>query len=270
MSTLAGIPSDEFPDILANGRAGVTTLFVSMSARHPERQDADYLRWHTFDCRPEQHRLASVRGSLRLVSTPACRAARAASEGHYDAADHVMTYFFSDAAGLQGFAKLTEALRAAGRKPYMDGRHGRAEVRLLPQLEQGVYSLDGMAAAPRVKVGADVLPWWPLRGAYLLVERGQVPAGDLIAVPGVGGAWWGSTVRPAAEFSSAAAEAASAPIVEDAGLQITYCFLDDDPVATAERMRPLLEKRWINHAISPLLAAPFHPVVGYDFDRYLP
>ena len=38
----------------------------------------------------------AVRASLRLVSTPACRAARAASQDRYDAIDHVMTYFFSD------------------------------------------------------------------------------------------------------------------------------------------------------------------------------
>ena len=241
-----------------------------MSARHPEGQDADYLRWHTFDCRPEQHRLASLRASMRLVSTPECRAARAASEGRYDEVDHVMTYLWADAAGLQGFAELTEGLRAAGRKPYMDGRHGTQEVRLLPQLEQGLYSLDGMAAAPRIKVGADVLPWWPLLGSYLLVERGGIPAWDLIDVPGVGGAWWGGTIQPDAEFATAAKQAASAPIVGDPELHITYCFLDDDPVATAERLRPVLEKRWADSAIAPLLAAPFYPVAGYEFDRHLP
>ena len=46
-------------------RSDVTTLFVSMSARHPEGQDADYLEWHTFDHRPEQQRLASLRTSVR-------------------------------------------------------------------------------------------------------------------------------------------------------------------------------------------------------------
>ena len=37
----------------------------------PTGRDAEYLRWHTLDHRPEQHRLAGVRASLRLVSTPA-------------------------------------------------------------------------------------------------------------------------------------------------------------------------------------------------------
>ena len=57
----------------------ITTVFVSMSARHPDGLDADYLQWHSLDNRPEQHRLAALRSSLRLVSTPACRAARAVS-----------------------------------------------------------------------------------------------------------------------------------------------------------------------------------------------
>jgi hypothetical protein len=56
-----------------------------MARRHPEGRDAEYLRWHTLDHRPEQHRIAGVRASLRLVSTPACRAARAYSDERFDA-----------------------------------------------------------------------------------------------------------------------------------------------------------------------------------------
>ena len=69
--TLPGTPSDEVADVLATGRGDITTLFVSMARRHPEGRDAEYLRWHTLDHRPEQHRLAAVRASLRLVSTGA-------------------------------------------------------------------------------------------------------------------------------------------------------------------------------------------------------
>src|SRR5436305_7724540 len=90
--TLPGTPSDEIDEILATGRGDITTLFVSMATRHPEGTDAEYLRWHTLDHRPEQHRLSAVRASLRLVSTPACRPARAASKGKHDEIDHAMTY----------------------------------------------------------------------------------------------------------------------------------------------------------------------------------
>jgi hypothetical protein len=264
----AGTPSDQAPDILQTGRNRVTTVFVSMSARHPEGRDVEYLRWHTFDLRPEQHRLPSLQASLRLVSTPSCRAVRAVSDPRYDAVDHVMTYLFTDMTGLQGFADLNAALRAAGRKPYMD-RVGPGEDRLLPQVEQGVYCPVGMAAARRVKVGAEVLPWFPMRGVYLLVERGQVPATELTEVDGVAGAWWLTPLDPGTEFAASAAKQSPDPLVHEVGVQVTYCFLDEDPVAAADQLRPILEKRWAE-GIDPLLAAPFHPVAGYDFDRYLP
>src|ERR1700760_872456 len=100
---LPGTPSDEVADVLAAGRGDITTMFISMATRHPDGTDAEYLRWHTLDHRPEQHRLAAVRASLRLVSTPKCRAARAVRHERFDAVDHVMNYFFSEVAGLDGF-----------------------------------------------------------------------------------------------------------------------------------------------------------------------
>jgi hypothetical protein len=245
---LPGTPSDEVAGVLATGDGDITTMFVSMATRHPDGTDADYLQWHTLDHRPEQHRLSAVRASLRLVSTPACRAARAVRHEHFDPVDHVMTYFFSDTAGLGGFLTLSAALGGAGRK-----------LPLLPPVERGVYGVQSRLAAPHVKVGADVLPWWPARGVYLLLETHKTTPAELLEVEGVAGVWSTSAldVGPAL---------ASAP----AGQQLTYCFLDDDPVATAARMSPVLEKRWSAADIDPLFAAPFHPVVPHEWGRYVP
>ena len=245
---VVGSPSDDISDVLAVGRSGVTTIYASLSARHPEGDDADYLEWHTLDHRPEQYRLAAVRASLRVVSTPACRAARAASDERYDAVDHVMTYFFSDIAGLTPFNDLAVALRNGGRIPY-----------LLPAVERGVYAVSDVAAAPRVKVGADVLPWWPVKGVYLLLERGAAPATDLTEVPGVAGVWSASAVPTDPLYGTA-----------EPGQQITYCFLDDDPVDVAQRVRPVLEQRWDASGSEPRLAAPFHTLVPHEWSRYLP
>lgn len=245
---LPGTPSDEVADVLATGRGEITTLFVSMATRHPDGTDADYLRWHTLDHRPEQHRLAAVRASLRLVSTPACRAARPVTEGPLDAVDHVMTYFFSDANGLRGFNELSTALGNAGRK-----------LPLLPPVERGVYEVQSKATAPRVKLGSDVLPWMPVRGAFLVVERGSAAPNPLAAVPGVAGVWSALSRRVDANLASA-----------QAGQSITYCFLDDDPIAAAERLRPVLSDRWAQPGIEPLFAAPFFAVVPYEWDRYVP
>jgi hypothetical protein len=248
MTQLPGTPSDEVAGVLATGDGDITTLFVSMATRHPDGADAEYLRWHTMDHRPEQHRLSAVRASLRLVSTPDCRAARAASQDRYDAIDHVMTYFFSDPSGLDPFLDLAKALSGAGRK-----------LPLLPPVERGVYSVQTKAAAPRVKVGADVLPWWPIRGMYVLLERGAAAADSLLDVDGVAGVWSASTLAVDAKMASA-----------QAGQSIMYCFLDHDPVAVAEQLRPELEKRWSDGVAEPLLAAPFHVVVPYEWDRYVP
>ncbi len=254
MSDLTGTPSDDVPEVLGIGRCVVNHIFVSMSARHPEGRDADYLRWHSYDHRPEQYRLDSVRASIRLVSTPECRAARAANDVQYGAVDHVMTYFFASLDGFKGFSDLAVALGGAGRIPY-----------LLPLVERGVYRLDGMVASARIKVGADVLPWWPIRGVYILVERGQATSSEIVDVPGVAGVWWGESTRvddfPTADGS---------PMSSLEGLQLTYCFLDDDPVATAQRLHWALEKRWLANAVEPLLAAPFFTVPVYDFFAHTP
>jgi hypothetical protein len=246
--TLQGTPSDDLPGVLATGRGAIGTLFVSMATRHPDGEDAEYLRWHTLDHRPEQHRLSAVRASLRLVSTAACRSARAAGEERFDAIDHVMTYFFTDVGGLKGFNELSDELGSAGRK-----------VDLLPPVQRGVYDVQSKAAAARIKVGSDVLPWWPARGVYLLVEKGEAPSTDLLDVEGVGGIW--SAASRGVDKSLASAKA---------GQQITYCFLDDEPVTAAERLRPVLQERWTGTDVEPLLAAPFHLVVPYEWDRYVP
>lgn len=246
---LAGTPTDDVADILSTGRSDISTVFVSMSTRDPEGRDAAYLEWHALDHRPEQYRLPRMRASVRLVSTPTCRLVRAASDERYDRVDHVMTYFFGDIAALGPFAKLGADLGRAGRMPHM-----------LPAVERGVYEVRGGVAAPRIKAGADVLPWWPARGVYLLIEGGATDASDLVEVPGVGGAWW-------AEGLPAGDRPASDDVT---GLQITFCFLDDDPVDTAERLRPALDKRWAEHSLVPLLAAPFNIPIDHNWTRYLP
>ena len=247
--TLAGTASDECPEVLATGRTDVTTIYASLSKRHPEGLDANYLEWHSLDHRPEQHRLAQLRASFRMVSTPECRSARAASDERYDEADHLQSYFFTGLSAMGGFQELNGALHAAGRSPY-----------LLPLVERGAYRVDGMAAAPRIKVGADVLLWWPAKGVYFMIERGGGSVADLLEVPGVGGALWGGAVPLEPPFATR----------DNVGLHVAYLFLDDAPAEVALRLRPRLEQRWSNTHSVPLLAAPFHSLAAYEWDRYLP
>jgi hypothetical protein len=244
---LPGTPTDQAPDILDCGRADCSALFLSMARRHPREQDADYLRWHALDHRPEQQRLAGVRTSLRVVSTPGCRAARAASDPALDAVDHVMTYFFADPAVLEPFARLGRRLRAAGRSPF-----------ILEPVERGFYAVEGRTAAPGTTAGSDVLPWVPAPGIYLLLERGETaPMEALADVAGIAGVW---SARSVATAHATAGE----------GRQLHLCFLDEDPVAVARRLQPVLAARWRSANLAPLLAAPFYTVVPFEWDRYLP
>ena len=248
LTEFVGTPSDDVPGVLAEGVTDVTAAVVSMSARDPGGRDAGYIEWHSLDHRPEQHRLRDLRGSLRLVSTPSCRAARAVSAEPYDAVDHVMTYLFADRAALEPFYRLGQALFDAGRMPWR-----------LPRVEVAVCALEGKAAAPRVVAGADVVPWRPALGAYLLIEEGAAAAADLVDVPGVAGAWW-----------FAGTSVAMRAWADATGKQVTLCFLDDDPVAVSDDLRDALERRWSDGTVTPLLAAPFHTITPFEWGRHLP
>ena len=180
------------------------------------------------------------------------------NDARFEVVDHVMTYLFADLAGLKPFNDLAVALGGAGRIPY-----------LLPLVERGVYDLVGMSAAPRIKVGADILAWWPLEGAYILIEQGEASEPELLHVPGVAGTWRGTGIGLDPQDPNFAT-VDGIPYSQSMGLHITYCFLDDDPVDTAPRLREALEKRWADTAVVPLFAAPFYPVVGNGYDRHVP
>jgi hypothetical protein len=245
---LEGTPSDLLPGVLVTGTTDVRLAFISLSAREPAGRDAEYIEWHSLDHRPEQYRLPELRNSLRLVSTPECRSARAASTEQFDGTDHVMTYLFSDADGLPGFTALGGALNVGGRMPLR-----------LPTVDFMTADLAGKVAAPHAVAGADVIPWRPALGVYLIIEQGAADAAQLVDVPGVAGVWW---------YHGALAPA---PYGTDArGRQITYCFLDDDPVATAEQMRSVMQARWASGDVVGLLAAPFYSVVPFEWSRHLP
>ncbi len=229
-----------------------------MSSRHPDGQDAAYLEWHMLDHLPEQYRLAGLRLGQRWVSTPACRAARAASVAPFDAVDHVVQYLFAQPAQptLDRFFPLGGALRSIGRMPM-----------LLPRVQVGGWDLDRAVAAERVLVGAAVLPWRPASGVYALIERrdpaGGSPAGDhideLVAVPGVAGAWrWSGTAPRHRQLESTA------------DLVFTVCYLDGSPIEVAAAIASVLAETGSVDGDSLLLAAPFELVVPGAWDRSLP
>ena len=245
---LAGTPSEQLPDVLATGASDIGFVFLSLSSRDPDGRDADYIAWHSLDHRPEQYRLAGLRSSLRLVSTPACRAARAANAAPFDAVDHIMTYQFADNDSMPGFTDLGAALDRGGRMAHR-----------LPSVGYRTGTIAGKIAAPRAVAGADVMPWRPALGAYVMIEEGYASPEALIDVPGVAGVWWYRGSPDAGALGG-----------DSRGLQITYCYLDEDPVAVAPLLAERMRQRWESGAVKGQLAAPFHTIVPFDWGRHLP
>lgn len=247
MLQLQGTPSEQLPVVLATGASEIGFAFISFSAREPAGRDAEYIEWHSLDHRPEQHRLLHLRQSLRLVSTPACRAARAASEDMFDAVDHVMTYLFMNSGGLPGFLVLGGELDKGGRMPLR-----------LPHVGYITAGIAGKVAAPRAVAGAEVIPWRPALGVYLIVEEGHASPADLCDVPGVAGVWWyDGNLAPPYEM-------------DWSGRRVTYCYLDGDPLVAAEALRERLAQRWASGEVRGLLAAPFFTIVPFEWEKYLP
>ena len=244
---LLGTPSDEMAAVLAAGATDIRTIFLSMSAREPEGRDAEYLEWHSLDHRPEQYRIAGLRHSIRLVSTPACRAVRLVIDARYDAVDHVMTYFFAEHAAFDRFRTLSEALTGL-RRPFR-----------LPSVYAAYFHLAGKIASRSAVTGADVLPWRPARGVYILIERDAHAPTSIANIDGVAGIWWhrgGTSPEPGHS--------------DNTGIQVSYCFMDEDPIETAQRLRKPLKQRWARGEATPLFAAPFYVLVPFDWSRYLP
>lgn len=244
--------SDDVPDVLAAGNADVAFAVFSMSSRAADGDDDGYLEWHMLDHLPEQYRIDGLRLGQRWFSTDACRAARAVSAPPYDAVDHVVGYLFGGPVdpALEIFFDLGATLHRAGRMPVA-----------LPRVQVGGWEAVTRVAAPRVLAGADVVPWRPQRGVYLIVESCDEPAdadpglAQLVDVPGVAGVYQyrdGHGHHPRLDSCE--------------GLRLAVCYLDDDPIDVARRLAVPLAARWRDPAIRPLLAAPFDVVTPFSWE----
>jgi hypothetical protein len=230
------------------GRVGLGVL--SMAGRAPTGDDAAYLEWHLLDHLPEQYQIDGMVYGQRWVSTAECRAARAAESERFAPVVHLTQYLMEDPANgvVDRFLDLGARLAAAG----------RYSVRL-PSVLLGGFVPAGAAAAARVSVSPEVVPFRPNTGVYLVLD--EPPAGgaaaayadwlatehlpDLVGVDGVAGAWWfaPATVRPDRFDAS--------------GLLATMLYLDGDPVAVAQTLADRMQARWVRWGQAPALAAPF-------------
>jgi hypothetical protein len=234
----------------------------SLSGRSTTGDDAPYLRWHALDHMPEQYQIPGVLHGQRWASTPACRAARAAERERFCEVEHVVQYLFGDPVhqALEDFAELGQRLDILGRFPER-----------LPSVLVGPFHfLEGFGAAPAL-VSAEVVPFRPNRGVYLIVERPSDPGRAdptelhwrrehvqaLLEVAGVAGVWL-----------FAGSSYYKHPRWDVGPHRVAACYLDDEPAKVALAIRPLLARRWAATAIEPVLAAPFETVVPWQWERY--
>ncbi|HUD18320.1 MAG TPA: hypothetical protein VMQ59_13720 [Acidimicrobiales bacterium] len=236
--------------------------FFSLSHRSPTGDDRPYLAWHQMDHMPEQYQLPGMVLGQRWASTPACRAARAAEVDDWSKVEHVVCYLMGNPVD-----ETIEEFLALGRRLAELGRFSQA----LPSQYRGGLRLLEAHAAPRTLVSAEVVPFRPHRGIYLIVEEPTDPSAqdgyaqhkhtvllpELVSVAGVAGAW-SYTTTPAIHR----------PMFTAGEYRMTVCYLDDEPATVGERLQPVLDRAWASAPVRPLLAAPFESMMRWDWDRF--
>jgi hypothetical protein len=211
----------------------VEAAFFSMVGHSASGDDRPYLRWHLLDHLPEQYQLPGILHGQRWAATEDCLAARGAASEPLDAVRHVVQYLIGDPVGqtIDDFYALGRRLAQVGRYPER-----------LPSCLRGTFHVVERIASPRVLVSAEVVPWRPNRGIYLIVERTHNDdVTELADIDGVAGVWTFSRQRQG-----------------DGEQHITVCYLDGDPPAVAGEINALLRPE------RPLLAGPFESVNPWD------
>ncbi len=239
--------------------------FFSMTGGALSGDDDAYLAWHALDHLPEQYSIPGIRLGTRWRADDACVAGRAAEREDLAPIRHAVGYFMGDPVEttLRSFAQL-------GRRCAETGRYPEPATSFL----LGAFHFQHAAAAPRVLVSPEAVPFRPHRGVYLIVEE-PVEGGDLdgwlrwqhqehgpslLAVEGVAGVY-GFRASTLLGTGADQGERFAVPMWNPRGRLITVVYLDDDVVATSARLDPLVRARWATGAMEGVLAGPFRSMV---------
>ena len=238
--------------------------FFSLTHHSTTGDDRPYLRWHQLDHMPEQYQLPGMLLGQRWASTPRCRAVRAAEVGTWSSVEHVVLYLMGNPVD-----ETLDEFFTLGRHLAELGRYSHA----LPSEYRGGLRLLGAVAAPRVLVSAEVVPFRPHHGAYLIIEQPDdastqddfvqrlhsdiLPA--LVDVPGVAGAW-----------SYATSPEIRRDMFSEGRYRIIVAYLDDDPASVGERLSDVVERSWAGAPSQLVLAAPFESLIRSDTERFGP
>jgi hypothetical protein len=236
----------------------VKAAFFSCTPPAPPDDDGSYLRWHLLDHMPEQYQLPGIQLALRYIADGAYPEHRLAGSGPLADLGNVVNYLVGDPVQQthEDFMALGPRLREMGRFPVMR-----------PSLQVRMPALQRWYVSPRVQVSAEVVPWRPHRGVVFLVEEPTAARPDpwlewvhaehvpaVLDVPGVAGVWAYGETRTWTLHRNCQGDPQYTTVV--------YC--DDDPLAVAAALTPLLEQRWATGAVRPLFAGPLRTMVQWE------
>jgi hypothetical protein len=215
--------------------------FVALDNPEPDSH-LRYNMWHQLDHRPENLALPGVAWGDRWARTAQCRAETVA-EPDQASTDYVAMYWFRRPIdeSVREWEQLGIDSFEWGRGPMIPGVHRTLLAFFRP--------VKGYAAASSL-VSPDVIPYRPNRGLHLTMTRCADPLGsdtherhrledrvlipELLDIRGVAGAWTFSLVRHQDNGLRLRAHDAAEP---RGALRIRLLYLDDEPVATARRVR---------------------------------
>jgi hypothetical protein len=216
--------------------------FFSFTEVTEPGEHRSYNEWHQLDHMPEQFPLDGVAYGQRWVSTPACRATRVVSTPLLDPIHYMTLYLMTEPVDrtLREFMQLGRDLHAVDRFHLQRKSH-----------LSGPFSLGASAVAPRVLISAAAVPYRPNLGVYVEVEAirdatAAAPAAHLdalCAIEGVAGAW---------SFA-------------DDDRRCTVAWLDAPPLAVADRLAPIVERRRAETDDATMFAGPFETITPWQW-----
>jgi hypothetical protein len=235
----------------------VSAGFFSLTPPSPHDDTGSYLRWHLLDHMPEQYSLPGVVLGSRWIADMDYPDHVIAAKQPLERVGGVVSYLFAEPVQqtYDDFMALGAQLAEVGRFPERR-----------PSLSTRLLALASAYSAPSALVSAEVVPFRPNRGIVLLVEQ---PAEELetweqwlrsehypalLDTQGVAGVW---------SFLSTDAWTLL-PNCEGDPQATTVIYLDQDPLQTTRRLKPLIEERWSSGAVQPLFAGPLRTMVSWD------
>jgi hypothetical protein len=224
------------------------TVFFSFAQITDLTKHGAYNEWHQLDHRPENLALDGVRYGERWVRTPDCASTSIVEDERLADTHYVNIYWFREPwqASFAEWQGLAERSYRWGRRPELD---------YTTRPMMGVFRTTRGAAARRILVSPDALPFRPARAVQLSLQRFEhahdaathaflvdaesrrVP--ELLEVDGVAGVWSFSSISTTLDpsWQPVAGSATFDPSGTDAGLfRAELVFIDGPPEQTGERI----------------------------------